>query len=67
MPEIHLDAETVERLEGLHRDGEIVTELINIYEAEERTLAHGGDHVSSESLRGSLPLDSDVFGPTPTA
>lgn len=52
MPEVHLDAETVERLDGLQRDDEsydeIINELINIYEASERTLAHGGDHVSSE-------------------
>jgi hypothetical protein len=48
MPEIHLDEETIERLDGLRVEDEsydeIVTELINIYEAEERTLFHGGDH-----------------------
>jgi hypothetical protein len=52
MPEVHLDAETVEKLDGLRRDDEsydeLINELINIYEAGERTLAHGGDHVSSE-------------------
>ncbi len=52
MPEITVSQETLERLEGLQRDGEthdeLVTELINIYEASERTLAHGGDRVGSE-------------------
>ncbi len=47
MPQIHLDDSTVERLDALRRDDEeydeIVTELINIYEAEELTLFHGGD------------------------
>jgi len=42
MPQIHLDEETVERLDALRMDGEeydeIVSELINIYEAEELTL-----------------------------
>jgi hypothetical protein len=49
MPQIHLDGETVERLDDLRQDDEeyeeIVTELINIYEAEELTLFHGGDEV----------------------
>jgi len=49
MPQIHLDDETVERLDGLRQADEeydeIVTELINIYEAEELTLFHGGDEV----------------------
>ncbi|GAA0555630.1 hypothetical protein ABNG02_11505 [Halorubrum ejinorense] len=47
MPQIHLDEETVERLDALRVDDEeydaIVTELINIYEAEELTLFRGGD------------------------
>ena len=42
MPQIHLDEETIERLDALRVDDEsydeIVTELINIYEAEEMTL-----------------------------
>jgi len=49
MPQIHLDDETVERLDSLRQADEeydeIVTELINIYEAEELTLFHGGDEV----------------------
>ena len=49
MPQIHLDSETVERLDGLRQDDEeydeIVTELINIYEAEELTLFRTGDEV----------------------
>ena len=47
MPQIHLDEETVERLDALRIDDEdydeLVTELINIYEAEELTLFHSGD------------------------
>jgi hypothetical protein len=47
MPEIHLDDETVARLDDLREDGEsydeLVNELINIYEAGERTLFHAGD------------------------
>jgi hypothetical protein len=47
MPEIHLDDETVARLDDLREDGEsydeLVNELINIYEVGERTLFHGGD------------------------
>jgi len=50
MPEIRLDEETVERLDDLRIEDEsydeIVTELINIYEAEELTLFHGGDYSS---------------------
>jgi len=42
MPEISLDAETVERLDRLRIEDEsydeLINELINIYEAEERTL-----------------------------
>ncbi|MFD1686579.1 DUF7557 family protein [Halobellus litoreus] len=49
MPQIHLDEDTVARLDSLRQEGEdydeIVTELINIYEAEELTLFHGGDEV----------------------
>jgi hypothetical protein len=47
MPEIHLDAETIDRLDSLRVDDEsydeIVTELLDIYEAEELTLQFGGD------------------------
>lgn len=47
MPQIHLDDETVERLDALRTDDEeydeIVRELINIYEAEELTLFRSGD------------------------
>ena len=46
MTEITLDEETVERLDRLRVDeesyDEIVTELMNIYESEERTLFGGG-------------------------
>ncbi|WP_251330463.1 DUF7557 family protein [Haloplanus pelagicus] len=49
MPQIHLDDETVARLDSLRQEDEeydeIVTELINIYEAEELTLFHSGDEV----------------------
>jgi len=49
MPTIELDEETLERLDALRVDDEsydeIVTELINIYEAEELTLFHGGDEL----------------------
>ena len=47
MPTVELDEETIERLEQLQVEDEsydeIVTELINIYEAEEMTMFHGGD------------------------
>ena len=47
MPQIHLDEETVERLDALRIEDEeydeIVSELINIYEAEELTLFRGSD------------------------
>jgi len=47
MPTIELEEETVERLDSLRIEDEsydeIVTELINIYEAEELTLFHAGD------------------------
>jgi len=49
MPSVELDEETIERLDGLRVEDEsyddIVTELINIYEAEELTLFHGGDEL----------------------
>jgi hypothetical protein len=49
MPTIELDEETVRRLDALRVDDEsydeVVTELINIYEAEELTLFHAGDEV----------------------
>ena len=42
MPNVNLDDETIERLDALRIEDEsydeIVTELINIYEAEEMTL-----------------------------
>jgi len=47
MPTIEVDEETLERLDGLRVDDEsyddIITELINIYEAEELTLFHAGE------------------------
>jgi len=46
---IDLDQETLDRLDALRVDDEsydeLVTELINIYEAEELTLSHGGDEL----------------------
>lgn len=49
MPEITLDEETVSRLDNMRVEDEsydeIVTELINIYEANEMTLFHGGDEI----------------------
>ena len=46
MATIDLEEETIERLDRLHVEeesyDEIVTELIDIYEAEERTLFHSG-------------------------
>lgn len=49
MPQIEVSEETVERLDALRIEDEsydeIVTELINIYEAEELTLFHGGDEI----------------------
>ena len=48
MPKITLDEETVSRLDSLRVEDEsydeIITELVNIYEAEELTLFHGGDY-----------------------
>lgn len=47
MPKIHLDEDTIERLDGLREDDmsydELITELINIYESEELTMFHSGD------------------------
>jgi predicted CopG family antitoxin len=47
MPKIHLDEDTIERLDSLRIDDEsydeVITELINIYEAEEMTLYRSGD------------------------
>jgi predicted CopG family antitoxin len=47
MPTIEVDEATLERLDGLRVDDEsyddIITELINIYEAEELTLFHAGE------------------------
>ncbi|GAB7090241.1 hypothetical protein JCM18237_05120 [Halorubrum luteum] len=47
MPQIHLDEETVERLDALRIDDEeydeIVNELINIYEAGELALFRGSE------------------------
>jgi hypothetical protein len=47
MPQVHLDEETIARLDSLREDDEsydeIVTELINIYEAEELTMFRSGD------------------------
>jgi hypothetical protein len=49
MAQIELSEQTVERLDGLRQEDEsydeIVEELINIYEAEELTLFHGGDEL----------------------
>lgn len=47
MPQIHVDEETLERLDDLRLEDEsydeIITELINIYQAEELTLFRAGD------------------------
>ena len=47
MPTIELEAETIERLDAIRiedqSNDELITELINIYEASERTLHHAGD------------------------
>ena len=48
MPQIHLDEETVERLDNLRVDDEeydeVINELISIYEATEMTLFRSGDY-----------------------
>jgi aminoglycoside phosphotransferase len=50
MPKVHVDEDTVQRLDNLRVDeesyDEIINELINIYEAEELTLFHGDDYSS---------------------
>jgi hypothetical protein len=47
MPQIHVDEETLTRLDNLRVEDEeydeIITELINIYQASEMTLFHAGD------------------------
>ena len=47
MPEIELREETLDRLDGLRVDDEsydeLITELMNIYEAEELTMFRSGD------------------------
>ncbi|MFP8955498.1 hypothetical protein ACLI4Y_02130 [Natrialbaceae archaeon A-CW3] len=47
MPEVELEDETIERLEGLRIEDEsydeLIKELINIYEASELTLFRAGD------------------------
>ena len=49
MPKIDVDENTIDRLDSLQRDDEsydeLINELINIYEAEELTLFHGGDEI----------------------
>lgn len=49
MPQVKLTEETVARLDSLREEDEnydeIITELINIYEAEELTLFHSGDEI----------------------
>ena len=49
MPKVQLDEETIERLDALRTEDEsydeLITELINIYEAEELTMFHGGDEI----------------------
>lgn len=47
MPKVMLNEETVERLDSLRTDDEsydeLVSELLNIYEAEELTMFRSGD------------------------
>jgi predicted CopG family antitoxin len=49
MATIEIDEDTVQRLDSLRVEDEsydeIITELINIYEAEELTLFHAGDEI----------------------
>jgi hypothetical protein len=49
MPTIHIDDETLARLDDLRIEDEdydeIINELVNIYQAEELTLFHSGDEV----------------------
>ncbi|MFC6717736.1 hypothetical protein ACFQGT_08855 [Natrialbaceae archaeon GCM10025810] len=48
MPTVELDEETVERMDALRVEDEsydeLVNELINMYQASEYTLFHGGDY-----------------------
>jgi hypothetical protein len=52
MPSVELSENTLERLDSLRIEDEsyddLVTELINIYEAEELTLSYGGDEIPGE-------------------
>ncbi|MFP8888407.1 hypothetical protein ACLI4U_01370 [Natrialbaceae archaeon A-CW2] len=47
MPSVELEEETIDRLDNLRVEDEsydeLVSELISIYEASERTLFHAGD------------------------
>lgn len=49
MPKVELSEETIEHLDALRVEDEsydeLVTELINIYEASEMTLYHSGDEI----------------------
>ena len=48
MPRVDLGEDTIERMDVLLEDDQsyddLINELINIYEAEELTLFHGGDY-----------------------
>jgi len=52
MPEVHPEQATLDRLDALRvgeeSSDELVTEFIDISEAEEMTLARGGDQMSPE-------------------
>lgn len=52
MPSVDLSEETLARLDELRIDDEsydeLVTELINIYKAEELTLSYAGDSIPEE-------------------
>ncbi|MFC7203610.1 hypothetical protein ACFQJC_08795 [Haloferax namakaokahaiae] len=47
MPQIHLDENTIGRLDDLREEDEdydeLINELINIYQASELTMFHAGD------------------------
>lgn len=47
MPQVELEEDTIERLDGLRVEDEsydeLISELINIYETSEYTLFHAGD------------------------
>ncbi|AFZ73920.1 DUF7557 family protein [Natronobacterium gregoryi] len=43
MATVELETETIERLDDLRIDDELINELINIYEASEYTLFRAGD------------------------